>query len=71
MVRHSHQYQNTTLTVRWTLGLFIGTIAITMEGRRDPHNWITIVLTQWAQVGLMGIIYVFIPESPCVYSLPK
>ena len=40
-----------------------------MEGRRDPNNWITIVLTQWAQVGLMGIIYVFIPESPCEYSL--
>jgi len=57
------------LTIRWTLGLFIGTIAITMEGRRDPNNWITIVLTQWAQVGLMGFIYVFIiPESPCEYG---
>jgi MFS family permease len=51
---------------RWTLGLFIGTVAITIEHNRDPLNWRTIILSQWAQVGLMGIIYVLIlPESPC------
>jgi hypothetical protein len=51
---------------RWTLGLFIGTVAITVEHNRDPLNWRTIILSQWAQVGLMGIIYVLIlPESPC------
>jgi hypothetical protein len=36
-----------------------------METRRDPLNWKTAILTQWAQVALMGIIYVVIPESPC------
>jgi len=41
-----------------------------METRRDPLNWKTAILTQWAQVALMGIIYVLIPESPCEFSLP-
>jgi len=53
------------LNVRWTLGLFIGTIAITMESRRNPNDWLTVVQTQWAQVGVMGIIYILLPESPC------
>jgi hypothetical protein len=40
-----------------------------METRRDPLNYKTAILTQWAQVALMGIIYVVIPESPCECGL--
>lgn len=51
--------------LRWTTGLFIGTLAIMLETKRDPLEWKTAVYTQWSQVGLMGIIYVFIlPETP-------
>jgi hypothetical protein len=36
-----------------------------MESRRDPLDWKTVILTQWSQVGLMGIIYLLIlPETP-------
>ncbi|WWD01005.1 hypothetical protein V866_007943 [Kwoniella sp. B9012] len=53
----------------WTIGLFVGTVAITIEHNRDPLNWKTIILTQWSQVGIMGIIYVFLlPESPWWYA---
>lgn len=46
--------------------MFIGTIAITMEVKRDPLAWKPIIYTQWVQVALMGAIYLFIlPESPC------
>lgn len=46
----------------------MGTIAVTMETRRDPLDWKTIILTQWSQVGIMGLIYVFLPETPWWYA---
>lgn len=48
----------------WTAGSFFAYIALQTMARREPENWLKPVLTQWAQVGLMLIIYIFLPESP-------
>ncbi|VUC26714.1 unnamed protein product [Clonostachys rosea] len=48
----------------WTAGSFFAYIALQTMARKDPYNWLRPVLTQWAQVGLMLIIYIFLPESP-------
>ncbi|KAF6802055.1 MFS alpha-glucoside [Colletotrichum sojae] len=48
----------------WTLGSFLTHVALQSMSRRAPYNWLTPVYTQWGQVGLMIIIYVFLPESP-------
>ncbi|KAF5529487.1 maltose permease [Fusarium napiforme] len=32
--------------------------------RKNPNIWLTPIYTQWAQIGIMCLIYVFLPESP-------
>lgn len=48
----------------WTVGTFFAYIAMQTMNKQHPDNYLTPVYTQWAQIGLMIIIYVFLPESP-------
>ncbi|KAK3306251.1 putative MFS alpha-glucoside transporter [Chaetomium strumarium] len=48
----------------WTVGTFFAYIAMQTMNRQHPHEYLTPILTQWAQIGLMLVIYVFLPESP-------
>lgn len=48
----------------WTIGSFFAYIALQIMNRQNPTVWLTPVYTQWAQIGIMIIIYVFLPESP-------
>lgn len=48
----------------WTLGSFFAQVALQHLSKDDPTNYITPIYTQWAQIGLMILIYVFVPESP-------
>lgn len=48
----------------WTLGSFCTHVALQSLNRSDPYNWLIPVYTQWAHVGIMGIIYLVLPESP-------
>ncbi|KAF4969545.1 hypothetical protein FSARC_3228 [Fusarium sarcochroum] len=48
----------------WTLGSFLTHVTLQRMSKTHPSNWLTPIYTQWAQVGLMLIIYLFLPESP-------
>lgn len=48
----------------WTVGIFMAHIALKAMNDKQPTNWLDPIYTQWGQIGLMLIIYVFLPESP-------
>ncbi|KAF7177449.1 hypothetical protein CNMCM7691_005702 [Aspergillus felis] len=48
----------------WTLGSFFAQVALQHLSRSDPTNYLTPVYTQWAQLGVMLIIYLLVPETP-------
>lgn len=48
----------------FTIGNFFGPVALQIHGQVDQRDWLTPVYTQWAQIGIMLMIYVCVPESP-------
>lgn len=48
----------------WTIGSFFAYIALQMISRESLMMWLTPVYTQWAQIGIMLMLYIFLPESP-------
>ncbi|KAH6689842.1 sugar transporter [Plectosphaerella plurivora] len=46
------------------LGNFFAPVALQVHSQVDRNDWLTPVYTQWAQIGLMLIIYLFVPETP-------
>lgn len=48
----------------WTVGTFLAYVAMQTMNKQHPNDYLTPIYTQWAQVGLMLIIYLFLPESP-------
>ncbi|RSL50195.1 hypothetical protein CEP54_012051 [Fusarium duplospermum] len=52
----------------WVTGQFFAPVALQSMSTNDSTNWLTPVYTQWAQIGLMLIIFVVIPESPSWYA---
>jgi MFS family permease len=46
------------------LGVFFAPVALQVLSSSNPNDWLTPIYTQWAQIGLMLIIYIFVPESP-------
>ena len=48
----------------WTLGSFFAQVALQHLSKTNPTNYLTPIYTQWAQIGIMILIYVFVPESP-------
>lgn len=48
----------------FTAGQFFAPVALQSLSKKDPFNYLTPIYTQWSQVGLMILIYIFVPESP-------
>ncbi|KJR83634.1 Hexose transporter [Sporothrix schenckii 1099-18] len=48
----------------WTLGTFFAYTAMQTLNKHHPDVYLISIYTQWAQVGIMLIIYIFLPESP-------
>ncbi|CEL12021.1 hypothetical protein ASPCAL15114 [Aspergillus calidoustus] len=48
----------------WTLGSFFAQVALQHLSRSDPTDYLTPIYTQWAQLGIMLIIYILVPETP-------
>ncbi|CEN61033.1 hypothetical protein ASPCAL07702 [Aspergillus calidoustus] len=48
----------------WSLGSFFAYLALQAMAKHSPTVWLIPIYTQWAQIGIMLIIYVFLPESP-------
>jgi MFS family permease len=48
----------------WSIGSFFAYIVLNVMAKERPLNWLAPVYTQWVQIGIMIIIYVFLPESP-------
>ncbi|KAJ0426321.1 hypothetical protein BJY00DRAFT_307814 [Aspergillus carlsbadensis] len=52
------------LDVWFTIGQFFAPVALQVMSQTDKMDFRTPIYTQWSQVGLMILIYVFPPESP-------
>ncbi|KAH7129952.1 general substrate transporter [Dactylonectria estremocensis] len=48
----------------WLIGQFFAPVALQVMSVTRPDNYLIPVYTQWSQIGLMIIIYLFVPESP-------
>jgi MFS family permease len=48
----------------WTLGSFFAQVALQHLSRSDPIDYLTPVYTQWAQLGVMLLVYLLVPETP-------
>ncbi|GAQ02719.1 hypothetical protein ALT_0040 [Aspergillus lentulus] len=48
----------------WTLGSFFAQVALQHLSRSDPTDYLTPVYTQWAQLGVMFLVYLLVPETP-------
>jgi len=46
------------------IGQFFAPVALQVMSRNSPMDYKTAIYTQWSQIGLMFIIYIFVPESP-------
>jgi MFS family permease len=53
-----------TYNLWWTVGTFFAYLAMERLSQVNTHDWLTPVYSQWAQIGLMGIIFLALPESP-------
>ncbi|KAF5968844.1 maltose permease [Fusarium coicis] len=48
----------------WTIGSFFAYIALQLLNRKNPNIWLTPIYTQWARIGTMCLLCIFLPESP-------
>ncbi|PNS18748.1 hypothetical protein CAC42_5287 [Sphaceloma murrayae] len=48
----------------FSTGQFLASVALQVLNQDNPTDWLTPIYTQWAQIGLMLIIYIILPESP-------
>lgn len=46
------------------LSSFFAQIALQQLNANHPYKYLTAIYTQWAQIGIMLIIFCIIPESP-------
>ncbi|KAM5343675.1 hypothetical protein ACJ41O_012212 [Fusarium nematophilum] len=48
----------------WTVGTFFAHVALNILNQTHEMDYLVPIYTQWAQIGLMLAIYIFLPESP-------
>lgn len=48
----------------FALGNFFAPVALQVHSQVARDDWLTPVYTQWSQIGLMLVIYLFVPETP-------
>ncbi|KAF5010165.1 hypothetical protein FDECE_3658 [Fusarium decemcellulare] len=48
----------------WTVGTFFAHVALNILNQTHEMDWLVPIYTQWAQIGIMLTIYLFLPESP-------
>lgn len=47
-----------------TIGKFLAPLVLTVSQARDPLNFKTPIVTQWAFLGIMLPIFLWLPETP-------
>jgi len=58
------RHRSTATDARFSVGGFFAPVALQVMSTYDPLNFRTPIYTQWGHIGMMLIIYVFLPESP-------
>ncbi|KAF6824322.1 MFS alpha-glucoside transporter [Colletotrichum plurivorum] len=48
----------------WTVGTFCAHVVLQSLNKTNPNNYLNPIYTQWAQIGLMLIVFLVLPESP-------
>lgn len=48
----------------WTLGSFFAQVALRTMAKNNPTKYLDPIYTQFGQVGVMILTYIFVPESP-------
>ncbi|KAF2649964.1 general substrate transporter [Lophiostoma macrostomum CBS 122681] len=51
-------------SVWWMVGQFFAPVALQVMAEDDPKDYLTVVYSQWGHIGLMFLIYLWLPESP-------
>lgn len=52
------------------LGKFLAPLVLTICEAIDPMDYLTPIVTQWAFLGIMLPIFIYLPETPCKYFRP-
>jgi SP family general alpha glucoside:H+ symporter-like MFS transporter len=58
-------------SVWYGLGQLFSTIALKVMSVRNPNDYLTVIYCEWAVLGVMGLVYAFIPESPCKSTISR
>ncbi|RSH90015.1 hypothetical protein EHS25_001348 [Saitozyma podzolica] len=53
-----------TYTIWYDLGQLAASIALKVLEDKAPHNYLNLIYTEWAMIGIMLVVYLYIPESP-------
>ncbi|KAJ9156600.1 General alpha-glucoside permease [Pleurostoma richardsiae] len=48
----------------FVLGQLFASVALNRLNASDPYDFRTPIYTQWAMIGIIGIIFIFLPETP-------
>lgn len=52
-------------SIWFSIGNFCAPVALEVMSRSRPDEYKIPIYTQWAVLGLMIAIFIFLPESPC------
>jgi hypothetical protein len=55
-------------SVWYGVGQLMATTALRVMRLDNPKIWLPLIYSEWATIGIMFLIYCFIPESPCKSS---
>lgn len=50
------------------LGKFLAPVVLTICEAVDPYDYKVPIVTQWAFLGIMLPIFIWLPETPCTLS---
>ena len=52
------------LSSRYSIGQLFASAALKILADREPYNYLDLIYTEWAMLGIMLVIYIVLPESP-------
>lgn len=53
----------------FVVGQLMAPVALQRLNVSHPYDFRVAIYTQWAMIGILLVIFIYIPESPCKFSL--
>ncbi|WWD19437.1 hypothetical protein CI109_103897 [Kwoniella shandongensis] len=57
-----------TYTIWYDIGQVLASTALKVLADKRPLNYLDLIYTEWAVIGIMLVVYLYIPESPWWYA---